>query len=188
MNDATKNPHEHNSTAKMTAGATERSVPTRKATRREVTKRIYDVAQLLAQRIPKHQIKAALRTKFGIGARQCESYLAWAREYLVERSQRPKKDHVADAMALYEKIIRHPESTASEQMAAQAAIRQMLGLDQPTKIAPTTPDGESRLIPREVIAELPIEDLRFLSKIRARVLALSQAKSLPIASPRRAAT
>jgi hypothetical protein len=150
----------------------------RKATRKEAHQRVYEVAQLLAQRIPKHQIKRLLRNKFGIGGRQSETYLARAREYLLERSQRDRADHISDATGLYERIIRDPESTKREQMDAQAAIRQMLGLDQPTKIAPTTPDGKSSYIPNEVIKQLSMEELECLSRIRARLIAFQQASRL----------
>jgi hypothetical protein len=165
--------------AHETESATHDTRLTGKATRKEVTQRIYQVSQYLAQRIPKHKIKKLLSTKYGIGARQAENYLAWAREYSLEQSQRPREDHVSDALSLYERIIRNPDSTQREQMDAQAAIRQMLGLDQPTKIAPTTPDGESTLVPQHVISQLTTEELRALSELRAKILAAMKARRLP---------
>jgi hypothetical protein len=145
------------------------------ATQIEVHERIRLVADMLVRRIHKHQIKRALEDKYGLGARQAEVYISRAREYLVERTNRPKDEHIAEAFAFYESIIRDPEAVTADRMRAQDALRQLLGLDAPVKVANTTADGDTVQNNINVLVQqLSVEELTVLSRVRQRLLALEK--------------
>lgn len=76
-----------------------------------------------------------------------------ARKYLIEESGRPKDEHIALALAFYESVLREPDldkAPYSTKLQAQRDICTLLGLNAPTKIAPTTPDGDDSYTPIDV--------------------------------------
>ena len=143
--------------------------PGKRATATELEERTIIVARLLCARRHKHQIKQYLAAKYDLGARSAEAYIARAREWMLKQARKPRADFVAEALGFYEEIIRDPEAELREKMDAQLAIRQMMGLDKPFKIAPTTPDGRSNYIPQKILSELPDEDLAVLRRFHLRI-------------------
>jgi hypothetical protein len=143
-----------------------------KSTNEEIEKRVRVVADMIAvKHLPDGLIRKALFDQFGIGWRQADRYMSRARKYILERTGRDKDEHVAQAYTFYESIMRDPEASRGEKMAAQRDIRQLLGLDAPLKVASTTPDGDA--VTRNinlVVEKLPDEDLQVLRRIRRQVL------------------
>ncbi len=163
--------------------------PGKKATQKEVEERIVGVAQMLARRLQVRQIKAFLFTQFDLGGRMAEEYISRGREYLIEQSNRPSEQFVSEAVGFYEEVIRNPESSISDRMNAQAALRQMLGLDKPFKLAGTTPDGEDSapLIAEKAVAALTDQQLAGLHALHWAMQAAREGKPLmqpaPLALP-----
>lgn len=144
--------------------------------------RVIQVAKLLVNRVPKHQIKKALRAKYGLGARSTENNIARAREYLIEQSGRSKEEWVAEILGVYEQALADPAGDYNQKFAAADRIRQLLGLDKPIKIAPTSPEGDG---PAEVIHTFDLEaltndELRVLRKLRGKVMDI-QAEAATVA-------
>lgn len=152
--------------------------PGKRATTAEVEERIIIVARMLAARVHKHQIKQYLATKYGLGFRSAEAYTARAREWLLKQSRLPREDFVARAVGFYDDILRDPGSSTREKFDAWAALREMLGLDQPFKVAPTQPDGQ-RPIPLTLVAGMSMEELAVLRSLHLRAQA---ARALPPAN------
>jgi hypothetical protein len=143
--------------------------PVRKATDAEAEERTYVTAQMIAGQIPKHQIIRYLKDKYKISHRQAENYIARGRAWLVEASSLSKDEMKSVFHEFYLGIIRNPDFdkwTASHRLEAVASLRQMHGIDQPTKIASTTPEGESSVLP---VGRMTTEELEFLFKLRQRI-------------------
>jgi hypothetical protein len=144
--------------------------------------RVIQVAKLLVNRVPKHQIKKALRVKYGLGARSTEAYIARAREYLIEQSGRSREEWVAEMLGVYEQALADPAADADQKFGAADRICRLLGLDKPIKIAPTNPEGDG---PAEVVYTFDLEsltddELRVLRKMRSKVMDV-QAKPATVA-------
>lgn len=144
----------------------------RKATNKEVRERVLLTAQMIARRLHRHEIKRILLERHGIRHRQAAEYIARARAHLIERTNRPREDHIAEAFALYEGVIRSPEESTKEKMAAQQAIVELLGLAAPVKVAPTDPTGTGPVtVIHKIVEGLTTEELLVLSKIRQKSMA-----------------
>jgi hypothetical protein len=141
--------------------------PGKRATVNEVQERIIGTSKLIIKRLHKHHIVLFLTEKFGVSPKMAEIYIRRAREYLVERSKRPREDFVSEAIGFYEDILRDPDANRRDRMGAQLALRQMLGLDMPFKIAPPTTNGAS-CIPADVIADATVAELAALHSLHLR--------------------
>jgi hypothetical protein len=142
--------------------------PGKRATVAEVQERIIGVAKLLVKRLHRYQIAQFLYDKFGLSSRMANSYIARAHQYLIDQAERPREDFVAEAIGFYEDVLRDPESTRRDKFAAQAALREMLGLDMPFKVAPTNAEGESSLLAAEVVQQMSMEELAVLRSFHLR--------------------
>ena len=137
----------------------------------KITEEAVDLCvELLARRMTKGAIKAALKTQFDVAARSCETVLARAREEMLERSGRDKGQHRTDALAFYEAVLRdegsptvelspavkdesgnvvvpavirpaRPAPSAREKLHAQERIDRLLGLEVPQQVQLTGADG-----------------------------------------------
>lgn len=89
------------------------------------------VADMLAKRWRKGQIKNALAELNGgerLSRATCENALSQARALLLSRTK-PSEDHKAEAIGFYEAIIRDEDLPMRDKLAAQGALREVLGLD-----------------------------------------------------------
>ena len=145
--------------------------PGKKATQAEVGIRIATVAKLIARRLSTNRVRGFIIAEFNLSRRMANTYIARARQYLIAQSKKSCDSFVSEAVGFYEEILRDPNSKLADRMEAQAALRQMLGLDQPMKIAPTTPDGESPYVPAVFLTNLPIEQLAALRALHLRISA-----------------
>src|SRR5581483_10506979 len=80
----------------------------------ELEARIEFTAFLLSRKANKSAIKQQLNRLYGVDFHTAERYLSRAREILVERTGRPKEDHVVDAYSFYTSVIQNPRSTELE--------------------------------------------------------------------------
>ena len=143
--------------------------PGKRCTVEEHTEHIVGTAKLIAKRLHKYEIKRFLKSKYDLGSRQAEEYIAKGRAWLLAQANRPREDFVAEAITFYESIIRDPEVDLRHKEDAQLALREMLGLDMPFKIAPTTPDGGSPYVPKKVLAEMSDDELAVLRRLHLRI-------------------
>jgi len=146
---------------------------TAKSDRKQMRERVLMVAQLLARRLHRHEIKKVMRGKFGVGGRQTETYISRARELLIDRTGRSRDDHFSEAFCFYEGVLRDPGADIKDKFAAQAELNKLLGLYAPFKVAPTNIAGTA---PAEIVTravkDLSTEELEVLSKLRQRMTAL----------------
>ena len=150
------------------------TVRTPRCTKAEMRNRIAATVQLIANRVPEHQIIRALKDKYGYGRRHATRLVSRARKQMRRRSRMPPIDLAAEAREFYEKIIRDPDADMRHKLEAQAALRQMLGLDKPSKLALTDPSGEKswRLDPEK----LSDEELAVLVQVEERMQGLATGK------------
>lgn len=144
----------------------------KKPTNRELAERIEFTVGMLVHRLYKHQIKRALKEKYGVNFRTAETYMSRAKSLMLSRTGRPKDEHVAEAYEFYARTIRNPSENVdlADKMRAQDSICRLLGLDAPTKIAPTTPDGKHPYQADDTIKSLTVDELVFLANIRQKAL------------------
>lgn len=110
----------------------------------KITEEAIQMAEMaLSRRIHKGSIKVLLKREFGIEHRSCERVLARARERLLERTDRPKEDHRADAYAFYDSVLRDKNAKVRDKILAQKRIDSLLGLDSPLRLEHTGKDGKA---------------------------------------------
>jgi hypothetical protein len=104
-----------------------------KISREASHERLRFVLQLLSRHVQKGEIKRFMRKKYGCCGRTTERYLARARELLIRSTGETSEFLRAQALALYEDVIRDPESTIRDRLIAQVSINHLLGLNAPCK-------------------------------------------------------
>lgn len=109
----------------------------------ELDDRIRVTAQLLGKGLYKGQIKKALREKYGVEERTIETYLARAREILLEDLNQTRDVHKSGALAFYKSVITDSNSTIGNKINAQKRIDFILGLHAPTKVSFTDAEGKT---------------------------------------------
>ena len=112
-----------------------------KPTAAQVQQRIQQCIELLALRRTRSEITDHLCKLHGISWQTVSNYLGRARKLMLERSQRPKHDHIADAFALYENVIKDSSATKKERLAAQMGLNDLLGLNAPKRAEISGPEG-----------------------------------------------
>lgn len=114
------------------------------------------VADLLAKRWRKGEIKTLLAKEFNDGEpfhrSTIERLLRMARVLILARSKASQAEHKAEAIALYEMVIRDETASWKDKMSAQAALRELLGLDH--KYTPIDDVGELAGRLRGALAEM----------------------------------
>ncbi len=127
------------------------------------------------------QIKDELCGAYGIGGWQAGRYLRLARDRLAEEHRLgPDFDmdafralHYAHAMSIFQES---KDDKARVQALKHAGS--IYGVQAPTKIAPTTPDGKSTYnTAREAVKDMSVEELRVLRKVRDRIRDLAAGRS-----------
>jgi hypothetical protein len=96
----------------------------------ELDKRISFTATLLSQLKPKGQIKATLKQRYGCSARTCETYLACAREKLLEWTGKSREEMRVDVVGLLSGALRG-SNKVSEKMLIVDRIIAIYGLEAP---------------------------------------------------------
>lgn len=121
----------------------------------------------------KSEIKRLIRTAVGIwnpvpSTRSIERYLARARENLLGQLGKSREEHRAEAVAFLQQAISDRNASWKDRLSARDQLTRLLGLNEPMKIAPTTPDGmQPWKIP---LANLSDEQLRLLEQIGAKIV------------------
>lgn len=145
----------------------------RKPDKAELSQRIRKIADMIVRRARKGEIKRYCNDTWGVTATTAERYIARAKKQLLARTGRAAEQHRAEAFHFYENIMRKPGSGMKAirlKMEAQEAIRTLLGLDAPTKIANTTPDGTiSTDVLRAAFERMTDDQLLALSQIRQQI-------------------
>ncbi len=112
-----------------------------KASKAEVERRIAVTLDLLTQGKATGDIKRALNQRFKVKHRQANTYIARARQQLLEEIGIERSELVAKHYGIYMRAISDPRATIRDQLAAVKAADELLGLQAPRKVAPTSPDG-----------------------------------------------
>lgn len=106
----------------------------------------YDMLRLQK---PKRDIKEAFWAKFTPeGQLRCnpktvERYISEARALIILDAQEGKEVLKEQSYATYVNVLNSDTAEHKDKIAAQTRIDKLFGLEMPTKIAPTTPDGET---------------------------------------------
>jgi hypothetical protein len=154
-------------------------VRTPKSTAKDVNERVAACADMLARHFHKHQIKAMLKQKYGVGGRQAETYISRARDYLLSLADEGPRELVANVLASLRTVIRQSDS-GMEVIAANAEICKLFGLYKPVKIAPTTPDGSQPYALAERVAQsLTDEQLQSLFLLKQQIDKAQQIEHKP---------
>jgi hypothetical protein len=114
----------------------------------------------------KSKVVEIMKEEFKIGPRMIENYLTAARARILAAIGIEKQEHIADAYNFYKSIVTDEKVRPIDRIRAQEQIDRLLGLQQPQKVAPVTPDGDKSWQPEN------LDDLR--SKIFERVTQLAQ--------------
>jgi len=104
------------------------------ASHEEFLGRILVLAKKLSSGAKKRELKAAGMKQWKVSARTMETYLSRAREMLLEETGKTRQEHIAEAYWHYQSVIEDPKTTTREKLEARAGIRELLGLDAPTRI------------------------------------------------------
>jgi hypothetical protein len=99
----------------------------RRRTKEEQRKIVEEVASYLGERLRAHEIVQVLKLKHGLEKRHAMRYVAYARELLLKRSNRPPETFLADALAFYENIIRDPKHDITIKVVAQNELLKLFG-------------------------------------------------------------
>lgn len=101
--------------------------------------------EMVRDQKPKGEIKTAFRARFTpiveANAKTIEKHITEAKLLLVADVADGKDVMRAQSYATYLKVLTG-SADDKDKIAAQARIDKLFGLEAPTKIAPTTPDGE----------------------------------------------
>jgi hypothetical protein len=91
--------------------------------------RVAYAAHLLSRYWHKGEVKKALKERYGISARECETLLARARTLIRDRLGTPPEEHRCQSYSFYVSVLRDPAATLREKMLAQKRIDKLLGLE-----------------------------------------------------------
>lgn len=117
---------------------------------------VEEVAECLATRMKKHAIKAHIIDilDMAISARSLEKLMARARSILLERSKRPRAEHLALSLDFWEKVLCDDDASLNQKMKAQRELQDLLGIGGSFAGANTdTPDEQAHAL-RETMEEM----------------------------------
>jgi hypothetical protein len=135
--------------------------PYRKSTNDEIEARVDETGRMLALRMTKTQIHQEAGRLWGCHWRTADRYMARARKQAIKNSQRPKEDHLAQAVAFNKAVIRSPDAKWSDKLAANRDNSELLGLYPPrtARLEASRPGGAVEIIniywPHELPQEAP---------------------------------
>lgn len=116
---------------------------------------VEECAECLAQRMHKHQIKRHLEELLGFkySAATHEKLLGRAKKIIIERSARPRSEHLALAIEFWEKLMADPEATKRDKMKCQRELQELLGLGAKWgSIRDMSPDDQAEMLRQAVKA------------------------------------
>jgi len=153
-------------------------LPLKRATDAEKEERILETMKLVIKGCSTSDIKRWFREEHGISWGHALRYLRIARERLAADTglsddftlNDMKVQHYAMAMK-----VAHADSgeDAKDRLAALKHAGSIYGVQTPTKIAPTTPDGKQSYSPvKEALRQLSVPELEVLQKVRDRIDAM----------------
>ncbi len=143
-----------------------------KSTAEEVKHRVQQCVELFALRRTKHEIIAAITKQYGVHWRTADEYTVRARNLMMERAQRPKSEFVADAIGLYENVIKSADATKKDRLSAQMGLNNLLGLDAPKQVHTQLSGPDGGKIEVETKVAQPI-DHEGLAKVARRLFGIS---------------
>ena len=81
--------------------------------------------------------KSFIKSQFDLSARQVENYISRAREEMREALDKPREEHVQDALAVYRSIMECPMVEPRDRISAQRRIDKILGSEAAMRIHQT---------------------------------------------------
>ena len=99
--------------------------------------------QMLVEGRPKGEIKEFFRVNYSVGYRTTERYTRLARERRLKQVGVPKEVLIAESFGFLLSVLRDPKANWRDKIAARKEANAFMGLNAPTKIAPTTPEGKA---------------------------------------------
>jgi hypothetical protein len=103
--------------------------PYRKASRAEIAERVNFVKSLVVLGFTRGQIHAAVEHRFGVAWRQCDAYIARAREELRDEANISLEDLRAEAIEFYRSLLRNHQLDISVRLLARKRLDDILGLE-----------------------------------------------------------
>jgi hypothetical protein len=135
-------------------------VPGEKPTKEQLEERIERTREMLASGLQKRVIKRRLAKRYGVNPRTCETYLARARELIVQASGRARPEWRAESLAFYESVIADRLASTRDKVKARERIDKLLGLEDKSTGNPL----------EEILATLPPDLARALRGALAAAL------------------
>lgn len=146
-------------------------MPGVKPTKAEHRKRLELVRNLLGRGLYDGEIKAIVGKRYGIKFRTVQRYLARAREDIRRETGRDFETLRGEAYETYRSIVSDQDAKPIERIKARERIDRLMGLEAPTKVAPTTVAGED-LPPVQsqaaAIAQGLLDDPSYVEYLRSR--------------------
>jgi hypothetical protein len=156
-----------------------------KSNKNTVTSRVNDVLRLLLAGAEFADIRQyAADHGWNVSERQVRRYMEVAHRYFAEATERDREQllgrHLMQRRALYARALKENDlRTALQVLRDEAALQ---NLYPPTKIAPTTPDGENSYQPQQAyqlaVQELTTEELRIMVKLKQKVACIEQKRNV----------
>ena len=117
---------------------------------------VEEVAECLAVRMKKHEIKAHVIELLGmeISARSLERLLSRARMVILSRQKRPRAEHIALSVDFWEKILHDPDASLNQKMKAQRELQDLLGIGGSFAGSNSDTPDEAAAALRETMAEI----------------------------------
>ncbi len=99
---------------------------------KEKEQRIEQLATVIGKTpLHKHELRAFCSNEWNLGWRQADRYTAWAREFLIKQSNRPKEEFRSEALSWCESVMRDPKSSEFAKLRAFRESCQIRGLYAP---------------------------------------------------------
>lgn len=141
-----------------------------KISRAEHRERVDNVEKMMTLGWRKSEIKRLMKMKYGVSHRSVHRYMACARKRMLEATQKPREEHIADAYAFYQRAKRDEDSTAVSRIKAQERIDKLFGLEAHTR---SVTMGVS-LTPQEINRMSDEELEQYISKVEEAMTQASQ--------------
>ena len=125
----------------------------RTPSKREKQQRIRDIIALIAKATPKGKIKAAIKEKYGIGARACETYLRLARAAILAEADLTRDEARAECYHRLLADYANPTATVRDRTQINQQLCKLLGLNTPEEVI-----GRLHVEGRLAIAEIEDPD------------------------------
>ncbi len=109
----------------------------------ELSRRVYETEKLLERGHCRQEILQYGSKKWGVCDRTIDDYIKLATISIAEKTEEDSQYQIGIAIRRYSGIYAKAFKDGTLQIAlnAQKALCELLGLNKPAKIAPTTPDG-----------------------------------------------